>query len=142
MVQRVILQSFYIKFQLITMTELNLHDITVQQPLKYYLSFILNLAFQQIVIIELIRAYMVLREKHTQKNMERISFDKEKKQIHAFWTKGLKQKEIDRGNTFFVRQSIRWSLIQLEIVGLQGIPIAQISLIALTQLVYFVLILK
>ena len=41
-----------------------------------------------------------------------------------------------------VRERARWSLIQMMIVGLQGIPIAQILSITLVQLIYFVVILK
>ena len=39
-----------------------------------------------------------------------------------------------------VRERVRWSLFQLGIVGLQGLPRAQILFISLLQLGYFILI--
>ena len=39
-----------------------------------------------------------------------------------------------------VRERVRWSIIQMAIVGLQGLPRAQIVLITVIQLAYFVVI--
>ena len=138
--QRVILQSFFIKFQFITLTELALHDITVPQPLKYYFSYCLSLAFQQVLIIELFRAYFLLKQRYSDKEINSTKFSHEKRLMHRFWTEGLKQSQIKKGNTYMVRDRARWSLIQMMIVGLQGLPKAQIMVIAFIQLVYFVVI--
>ena len=103
-IQRIVLQSFFIKFQLITLTELALHDITVTQPFKYVASFILSLAFQQILLIELIRAYLLVKYRYTAKQVESRKFDYEKRLMYLFWTKNLEEKEKDKGNIYLVRE--------------------------------------
>ena len=147
-IQRIILQSFFIKFQFITFTELALHDITIEQPLKYKLSYALSIIFQQIVVIEIIRAYYEISQNYTLKQIESKYFNTEKIFIIEFWTKGL---EIENKNTkninnlnklYFVRERLRWSIIQIAVVGLQSLPRVQISFITLVDLIYVVLIMR
>ena len=147
-IQRIILQSFFIKFQFITFTELALHDITIEQPLKYKLSYALSIIFQQIVVIEIIRAYYEISQNYTLKQMESKYFNTEKILIIEFWTKGLKienknTKNINNLNKlYFVRERLRWSIIQIAVVGLQSLPRVQISFITLVDLIYVVLIMR
>ena len=110
------------------------------QPFRYYASFVLSLVFQQVLIIELLRAYFLLKNKYTQIEIEDKKFNHEYRLMHLFWTEGLKQSEIDKGNTYMVRERARWSVIQMAIVGLQGLPVAQIVLISVIQAVYFLVI--
>jgi small-conductance mechanosensitive channel len=34
----------------------------------------------------------------------------------------MKNKETERGNTFLVRERVRWSLFQIALAGLQNLP--------------------
>lgn len=88
----------------------------------------------------MIRGYNEVRQRYTAKQMESKFFNTEKKLIVEFWTKGLEDKEICRGNTYMIRERVRWSLIQMAIVGLQSLPRVQISLIAIIDLIYFILV--
>ena len=147
-IQRIILQSFFIKFQFITFTELALHDITIEQPFKYKLSYALSIIFQQIVVVEIIRAYYEISQNYTKKETESKYFNIEKLFIIEFWTKGLlldnkNTKDIKNLNKlYFVRERVRWSIIQMAVVGLQGLPRVQISLITLVDLIYMALIIR
>ena len=58
------------------------------------------------------------------------------------WTADLKPKEKTRGNTYMIRDRIRWSLLQLFIAGLQSFEVAQILGITIIDLVYVIIIFR
>ena len=93
------------------MSELAVHDITVTQPYQYITSYLVSIGFLQVSVIELLRAYNLLKERHSEKEMQSIRYCHEKKLMHVFWTEGLKKSEINKGNTYLVRERARWSLI-------------------------------
>ena len=81
------------------------------QPVKYYASFIISLAFQQILMIELFRAYLLVKCKYTKEMLVKKRFCYEKRLMHQFWTNFLEKDQIDAGNTYMVRERARWSII-------------------------------
>ena len=58
--------------------------------------------------------------------------------MYHSWTQDLKEKEKLRGNTFMVRNRIRWSIFQVIIAGLNTFETAQICLIMGIDLIYVI----
>lgn len=62
-------------------------------------------------MLELLRAYNLIKEKHPIEKIEKKKFNHEKRLMLLFWTKNLEKKEISKGNTYMVRERVRWSVI-------------------------------
>lgn len=96
------------------MIELSMHNIVISQPFKYQVSYILSMVYSSTLIIELLRAYDLLGKKYKEEELE---FNFELKLMHRDWTKDLKKSEKDKGNTFMIRDRVRWTLFQIVIAG-------------------------
>jgi hypothetical protein len=66
------------------------------------MSYMVSMVFQNTLIIDLMRANYLLSRRFSQKNVMSNKFCNEKRVMLYFWTKGLKQEEIDKGNTYMV----------------------------------------
>ncbi len=87
--------------------------------MKYKVSYYLSLVFSQLLIIELIRAYIVVKKcVPTKKVKEDKSINFEFKQMHNFWTEGLDDEEVERGNSYLIWERARWVILQAVIGGL------------------------
>ncbi len=87
--------------------------------MKYKVSYWLSLLFSQLLIIELVRAYIVVKKRVPRKKVNEdklINF--EFKQMHDFWTERLDDKEVERGNSYLIWERARWVVFQALIVGL------------------------
>jgi hypothetical protein len=115
-----------------------MHDMTRSQPFKYRLSYIISALYSTILLIELARAYNLLKKRYTKEEVEHF-IGHEYKQMHNYWTSGLKQKAKDEGNTYMLRDRVRWTLFQLFVAGLQMLPVAQIFSIFFVQLTYVII---
>ena len=62
--------------------------------------------------------------------------------MHDNWTRGLNEKSKEQGNTFMVRERLRWTLFQAIIAGLQPLPILQVTLLTLLDLAYLVILFR
>lgn len=60
--------------------------------------------------------------------------------MKKYWTRHLNEKEQKSGNTYMVRDRIRWILFQIALVGLQMNSAFQICLITMIQVIYLVII--
>jgi hypothetical protein len=69
-----------------------MHDMTISQPFKYRLSYMISAIYQTLLVVELARAYSLLKKKLTVKEVEE-KLGNEKVQMYTYWTKGLKEKE-------------------------------------------------
>jgi hypothetical protein len=69
-VQRLLFKIFFIKFQFIVYIELGMHDMTIAQPFKYRLSYIISAVYSTILLIELARAYNLLKKRYTKEEVE------------------------------------------------------------------------
>lgn len=58
--------------------------------------------------------------------------------MYNSWTQDLKEKEKLKGNTFMVRNRVRWSLFQVIIAGLNTFETAQICIITAIDLAYVI----
>jgi hypothetical protein len=59
-----------------------------------------------------------LGKRYTKKQVERRLFNYENMVMHDNWTRGLDEKSKEQGNTFMVRERLRWTLFQAIIAGL------------------------
>lgn len=133
---------FFIKFQMISFTELGCHNLVRPQKNFLKVSYILSMIFNSLLNIELIRGWMIVRRGYSEKQLEDPEFDLEVKWMFNSWTADLKPKEKLKGNTYMVRDRIRWSLFQLCVAGLQSFEVAQITMITLVDLIYFIIIFR
>jgi hypothetical protein len=74
--------------------------------------------FNSLLNIELIRAWLIVKKGYSDKQLEDQEFDLEVKWMFNSWTADLKPKEKLKGNTYMIRDRIRWSLFQLCVAGL------------------------
>lgn len=133
---------FFIKFQMITFVELAYHDISRSQRVEYVVSYILSTVVTGLFMLEVARAYKLVKKGYTKKVIESPEFNSEERHMHQIWTADLKEKEKYNGNTYMIRDRLRWVSFQLIIAGLQKLPMFQISLIMFIQLVYVMAIYK
>ena len=104
---------------MITFIELGFHDMTIDQPTKYSCSYGLSVLFSSLLIIELIRAYAVVKRCIPKEEIEKEYLaNNEIKRMHTFWTKKLSDEEIEKGNAYLIWDRARWSIFQLIIAGL------------------------
>lgn len=96
------------------MIELGMHNIAIPQPFKYQASYFISALYSSTLIIELLRAYDLLGKRYKEGELE---FNFELKLMHNDWTKDLKQSEKDKGNTYMIRDRVRWTLFQIVIAG-------------------------
>jgi hypothetical protein len=92
--------------------------MTLSQPGVYKLSYFTSIIFCSILLIELSRAYILLGQKFTNKQVESRHFNYEKMVMHGNWTRGLSDEAKQQGNTFMVRERVRWTIFQAVISGL------------------------
>lgn len=114
------------------------------KPQKNFLraSYILSILFASLLNVELIRAWAIVKKCYTEEQLKKEGFDLEVKWMFESWTADLKSKEKEKGNTYMIKDRIRWSLFQLFIAGLQSLEVAQITSITLIDLLYFIAIYK
>ena len=132
---------FFVNFQLISFTQLALHDIRRETQANYIYSYILSLIVTSVIIIEMIRAWSTV----SQINVDPLKLkekDEEKWRIYEFWTSHLETKEQKIGNTYMIRDKIRWTLFQLIIVTLQKNSAMQILLATIVDIIYLYLVFK
>jgi hypothetical protein len=60
--------------------------------------------------------------------------------LHEAWTHELKESEREKGNTYMLRDRLRWTGFQLMVAGLQKLPVFQITLITFLDVIYVGLI--
>ena len=58
--------------------------------------------------------------------------------IQQYWVRHLDVTEAKKGNTFMIRNRIRWSLFQVIIAGLNTFETAQICIITAIDLLYVI----
>lgn len=98
--------------------ELGSHDIAKPSGVNYKVSYVISIVFCQLMALELVRAWQMVKRCYTKEQLEHKDFDQEVKWMYNSWTSDLKEKEKRRGNTFMVRNRIRWSIFQVIIAGL------------------------
>lgn len=101
---------FFIKFQMVSFTELGCHNLVRPQRNFLRASYLLSMVFNSLLNVELIRAWLMVKKGYSEKQLEDPEFDLEVKWMFNSWTADLKPKEKEKGNTYMVRDRIRWSL--------------------------------
>lgn len=107
--QRQIFIVFLVSLQFLSLTQLAIHDIRREREGRYIFSYLLSWLVTSIIIIEFIRAWLIVRtpgvtfETLSSKNFE-------KGLIKKYWTRHLNEKEKSSGNTYMLRDRMRWTL--------------------------------
>lgn len=127
---------------MVTLVELGYHDVREKDPYKFKYSYILSTIFTNLLAIELMRAYVLITKKKKLKEINSDDFNYEQKLLHEAWTADMKESERENGNTFMIRDRLRWSAFQFIIAGLQKLPVLQICLITVIDLIYVTIIYK
>lgn len=93
----------------------------------------------QLFVIEIIRAWIVIKKGHTVKEeKEELIPDYEHVLIMRLWTSDISEAHRKLGNTLMIRSRIRWAIFMTLVSGFYSMPILQIVLITLVQIVYCV----
>jgi hypothetical protein len=116
-ITRILVGAFFIKFLFITLAEIGLHDIGVPQPFVYKLSYLTSVLTLNVYIIDMLYAYEVIKRGYSEK--QALEADFMDQFTYNIYTLGLKEKEKQRGNTFLVRDKLRWFTIFLIICCFQ-----------------------
>ena len=83
--------------------------------------------FTQIFFIEMLRSWTVVRKGHTLEEVDKAEFhNEEHKMMVKLWTSDLKESERKLGNTYQIRDRMRWGCFMILIAGLYQMPLAQI----------------
>ena len=101
---------FFVKLQLIAFVELGCHNVRRAQSANFIVSYIISMLFCQLMAIEIMRAWILAKRRYKKEELEKVGFDGEIRWMYNSWTSDLKEKEKKRGNTFMVRNRIRWSI--------------------------------
>ena len=140
-IQRQFFLIFVINLQLLSLTELALHDISKKTQGKFIYSYILSWTVTSIITLEFIRAWQIVRgTKETVEELKQSNY--EKGMIKAYWTRHLDNSEVQKGNTFMIRDRARWTVFQISLVGLQKNSVMQICLITGVQILYIIVVSK
>lgn len=66
--------------------------------------------------------------------------DKEHAQLIQYWTRDLNESEIKAGNTYMIRDRIRWTFFMIILAGLSSSKSFQIFIVLLVQILYIMVI--
>ena len=86
--------------------------------MEYVISYILSILTTSVFMLETIRAYFLVKQGYSKRQIEHPDFNFELKHLHQIWTADLKEKEKYNGNTYMIRDRARWICFQLIIAGL------------------------
>lgn len=125
---------------MVTFVELGYHQINTDQSFRFKSSYVLSTLLTNFFVLELVRAYVLLKKKKQLKEIESENFNYEQRLLHEAWTHELKESEREKGNTYMLRDRLRWTGFQLMVAGLQKLPVFQITLITFLDVIYVGLI--
>lgn len=75
------------------------------------------MAVTAVIMVEFIRAWLVVRKKNV--DVEKTNSENyEKGLILQYWTRHLDESARKKGDTFMVRDRVRWTIFQVILVGL------------------------
>lgn len=121
--------------EFVSLTQLAIHDIRVETLAKYRFSYFLSWAVISVIIIELLRAWEIVRKKGV--SVEKLSEENfELGMIKKKWVGELCEEEQSEGNIFMIIDKLRWSSYQILLIGLQKNYVLQVCLMVLIQIVY------
>ena len=98
-----------VNLQLISLTQLALHDIRRETQGQYIFSYILSLLVTVVITLDFIRAWIIVgRKNFTVESLSEINY--EHGLIKKYWTRHLDETAQQNGNTFMVRDRVRWTV--------------------------------
>ena len=127
--------AFFIKFMFVSFTELGLHNVIITQPWYYRVSYITSLVVINIYVFEILMVWQIVKLKITEKEALKMSFRVQL--AHEEYTRYMHPDQIKAGNTFLIKDKIRWFIIFLMISSLQLLNRSQAFFIFLVDLVYY-----
>jgi hypothetical protein len=81
-VSRTALVLFFIQLQMVTLVELGYHAVRDKDPYKFKYSYTLSTIFTNILAIELMRAYVLIKKKKTLQEIAESDFNYEQRLLH------------------------------------------------------------
>lgn len=127
--------------QFVSLTQLALHNIREETQGEYIYGYLLSIAVTTVISLEFVRAWMIVSRKNV--DLEKLKEEHhEQSMIRQYWTRHLDEQAQKHGDTYMVRDRLRWTVFQVALVGLQMNSALQISLIAVVQILYVILIMK
>ena len=113
------IQAFFIQYQFICTAELAFHDLKKEQPWYMRASWILSLLIYLILTLEVIRGWHFANKGIEMKPELAHKYTHEEKSMFTVWMNTLDPECAKLGNTFQVKERIRWCVFQILVVTLQ-----------------------